>query len=275
MKKIYFIVFLVISLFLSSVPVIGLSEDIPVSIIVNGKFLYTDSAPFIEGGRTYVPLRFVAEAFGIETIDWDGEHQVVYIKHEGKKIFLGIDRKIAVVDRQLFTLEKPAKLVNGRTMVPLRFIAETFDCKIEWDALTYSVVLTKENLVVPTASIANINYTREDILWLAKIVTVEARNLSYEGKLAVANVVNNRKKSTAFPNSIYDVIFQIDYHVQFPPAHKSGFKESTPTLDSILAAKMALNGVNNIDRCLFFNNRPFRSKANDLYKVIEGEYFYY
>jgi spore germination cell wall hydrolase CwlJ-like protein len=89
-------------------------------------------------------------------------------------------------------------------------------------------------------------------------------------------VVLNRKKSPYFPDTIHDVIFEVDTgYVQFPPAHRSGFRETEPDNKSIIAAKMALEGINNIGDCLYFNNRPFKGKDKDLYKIIEGEYFYY
>jgi len=69
---------------------------------------------------------------------------------------------------------------------------------------------------------------------------------------------------------VYDVIFQKG---QFPPAYKSGFKELVPPDECIIAAKMALEGVNNIGNCLYFNNRPFTSRSGTFYKKIEGEYF--
>ena len=67
------------------------------------------------------------------------------------------------------------------------------------------------------------------------------------GKVAIANVVINRAKSQAFPNTIRDVIFDKTYGKQFPPAHKPGFGEIKPDKSCVIAAKMALEGINNID----------------------------
>lgn len=165
------------------------------------------------------------------------------------------------------------KLIDGTTMIPVDVIAKAFNCDASYQLASAMITVSKDNFVTP--EVLKTNYNTEDLLWLARIVTVEARNLSMKGKIAIANVVLNRKKSTLFPNTIYDVIFQIDYHVQFPPAHRSSFRDSTPSTESIKAAIIALDGYNNISNCLYFNNSPFRSKADDLYKVIEGEYFYH
>jgi spore germination cell wall hydrolase CwlJ-like protein len=114
-----------------------------------------------------------------------------------------------------------------------------------------------------------------DIVWLARICYVEGLDIGYGAKLAISNVVLNRVKDPRFPNTVYGVIFDDDYAIQFPPAHRSSFPTIEPSFESYIAAKNAFDGVNNISDCLYFNNSPFVSRANDLYIIIEGEYFYH
>ena len=108
-----------------------------------------------------------------------------------------------------------------------------------------------------------VSATAQEIMYLACIVFAEAGGESYSGKLAVANVVLNRKKSSRYPNSIYGVISQ---RGQFGPyrngslnrainKYKKGYfsKGNNGYTQSLMAAKSALNGKNNIGKRYSFN----------------------
>lgn len=79
-------------------------------------------------------------------------------------------------------------------------------------------------------------YSSEDMLWLAKIIHAEARGESYEGKVAVGNVVINRVKASNFPNTIKGVIFQKG---QFQPV-RNGSVYNQPGEESIRAANESI-----------------------------------
>ncbi|NLL05936.1 MAG: copper amine oxidase [Clostridiaceae bacterium] len=270
----------------------ALTEQIFVTVKVNDKCIKMDTQPYIKDGRTYVSVRFVAEALGSK-VDWVGEQNKVLISSEEKEeeviddssetvtsavyadeseviqLVIGSNELIAYGEKK--QMDVAPELVNGRTMIPIRFVSENLDCDVKWDELTYSVSIYKEGVVVPEELIENRWYTDEDLLWLARIIHVEVKGLSINGKVAVANVVLNRVKSPQFPNTVYDVIFASG---QFPPVKKPGFKELVPSKECFIAAKMALNGINNVEDCLFFNNVPFKSNNITLYQRIDGEYFY-
>ena len=104
-----------------------------------------------------------------------------------------------------------------------------------------------------------LDYSKEDLKLLACLVYAEAGNQSYEGKLAVANVVINRVKSSKFPNTIKDVIYQPG---QFTVVKNGSLAKqlkkydnysSKSQLQAIKAAKAALEGENNIGNRLYFN----------------------
>ncbi|NLP34011.1 MAG: SH3 domain-containing protein [Clostridiales bacterium] len=104
------------------------------------------------------------------------------------------------------------------------------------------------------------SYSDEDLKLLACLVHAEAGSQSYEGKLAVANVVLNRVKSSKYPNTIKNVIYQ---RGQFSVASSGSLKKqlnnysnykSNSQLLSIKAAKAALEGDNNIGNRLYFNS---------------------
>lgn len=101
---------------------------------INGESCSLDAAPFIKNGRTLVPIRFIAEAFGA-TVQWDGINKTVTIilDSKGIKIILRIDNEIALVNNKEMTLDVPPTIKENRTFVPLRFIAEAFGSEVQWD----------------------------------------------------------------------------------------------------------------------------------------------
>ncbi|MDD4614672.1 MAG: stalk domain-containing protein, partial [Caldisericia bacterium] len=107
---------------------------------VNGQFVKLDAPPTIINGRTMVPLRFVSETFGAE-IGWDGNEQKITLIYYGKTVQLWIGRSTAIVNDDPMILDAPPTIINGRTMVPLRFCAETFGAEVGWDGSTQTITL--------------------------------------------------------------------------------------------------------------------------------------
>ncbi len=244
-----------------------------ISIQVNGKEVHPDSDPYIENSRTFVPIRFVAEALGIEEISWDEEAETAVLGNNDITISLPYGSHIARVNSTGMKLEAPINIWDDRIFVPVRFIAETFDCTVQWDAKNY-IINIKSN-----ASIADTSYTQEDLYWLSRIVESEAPQEPYEGKLAVANVVINRKDSSGFPNVIKDVIFDTSggFYQFSPVLHGTIYND--PSEESIQAAKEALEGNNNIGESLFFLNPRkattfWITTARTFYKTIHHHDFY-
>lgn len=252
----------------------GLTEQIYITIKINGSPIFVDTNPYIKQSRTFVPVRFVAESFNM-TVGWIQEEKKAILKDDSHTIEMWIDSNKLIVNNEEIVMDVNVEGFNGRTMVPIRYLAEIKDFEVRWNDYTYTVELNKEGASIPASNISNRPYSDDDIIWLARIVHVEGRNLSIDGKVAIANVVLNRTRNPAFPNTIYSVIFDNEYVKQFPPAHKPGFKELKPDEACVVAAKMALEGINNIDKCLYFNHRPFSNKSDDLYRIIDGEYFYF
>jgi hypothetical protein len=107
-------------------------EIIPV--IVNGqKVKFPDTEPYVdENGRTMVPVRFVSEMLGAD-VKWDNETRTAIIKTSDKNIIMTIGSKTPTVNGQAIELDTAAAMVEGRTMVPLRFVSEALDSKVTWD----------------------------------------------------------------------------------------------------------------------------------------------
>lgn len=97
------------------------------------------------------------------------------------------------------------------------------------------------------------DYTQNDLYWLSRIVHAEAEGESYQGKVAVANTILNRVKHKEYPNTIYGVIFDKKFGIQYSPT-ADGRIYNTPNTDSIRAAKSALEGYNNVGNSMYFYN---------------------
>jgi N-acetylmuramoyl-L-alanine amidase len=252
----------------------GIEPHAYITIKVNGNIVRTDTPPFLEDGRVFVPVRFVAESLGMD-INFDSvSKKVEIICNEDIIEVWSADNKI-VVNGNTDGSEAVIQIMNGRTFVPLRTIAENLGVEVKWDPVTLSVQLFKENISVADEYVHGRSYTDEDLLWLSRIVTIETGWQCFDAKLGVANVVLNRVSSSIFPSKIYDVIFDTNYTVQFPTAYYERFPTLEPNAQSIMAAKMALEGINNVENCLYFNYVPFKWKRSDeLFAIYDGEYFY-
>ncbi|MBQ3112406.1 MAG: cadherin-like beta sandwich domain-containing protein [Firmicutes bacterium] len=102
--------------------------------LLDGEPLLLDAQPELVEGRTMVPLRLVAEALGA-AVAWDGEARCVDIAYGGQllKLFVGVAAE---------GLDVPPYIKNDRTMVPLRYIMETFGADVSWNAADKSITIT-------------------------------------------------------------------------------------------------------------------------------------
>lgn len=248
--------------------------EVNVSLKLNDHYIESDEPNVLIKDTTYLVARTLVKALG-HTIEWNSEERKVTIVTDQKKIEFIVDENLVYVNGTVVETEKKPFIRNGRTYLPLRIVAEYLGCAIKFDQKTYTVHLTEETVEeIPEEFTYTPSYTEEDLKWLSKIVEVESDNNDLEMMLAIANVVTNRVEDPRFPNTVKGVIFEVNSHVQFPPAHKSSFQAVEPSLYSKIASKNALEGENNIGNALFFNNQPFRSKSDDLIEIINGEYFY-
>lgn len=117
-----------------------------IEVILNGSYIAFDQPPVIVNDRTMVPLRAIAEALGA-SISWDGATSTITITKGGNVITMAVGANTAHItyfDGAVYdaALDAPAALINARTLVPVRFIAETLNVQTEWDAGARTVLLT-------------------------------------------------------------------------------------------------------------------------------------
>lgn len=122
-----------------------LTVGLPTMKILPDRSVLLDSPPIIVGGRTLVAIRPVVEALGGE-VAWSAPDRKVTIAQGSHTIELWIDKSAATVDGRgiLIDTSSPSvapKIVSGRTMLPLRFVAETLGAKVDWEAVTKKITI--------------------------------------------------------------------------------------------------------------------------------------
>lgn len=122
-------------------------------VFVNDSLImFADQNAKIVDDVTLVPARGVFECMG-NKVSWDGDTQtvtvesdtgvrVVTIKIGSDKMEVDTFKNIMEVDKQEYTLEVPAQIMNDRTMIPLRAVSEAFDSEVKWDQDNYRVDIT-------------------------------------------------------------------------------------------------------------------------------------
>lgn len=109
-----------------------------IQVIIDGHQLEFEVAPTIIEGRTLVPVRTIFEALGV-LVEWDSETKMVIGTTDSIEIRFPVDQLIAQKNGEDIKLDIPARIIDGRTLVPLRFISESLGCNVEWDQDTKTV----------------------------------------------------------------------------------------------------------------------------------------
>lgn len=115
-----------------------------ISITLNGSPLnFTSVKPYQDdtSGRVMVPVRALMENLGAK-VDYNNETKEITITKDDSKIILIADDTKANVNGVDLTLDCPATVINSSTYVPLRFVSENMNLKVDWNSQTNSVTLT-------------------------------------------------------------------------------------------------------------------------------------
>jgi len=142
MRKRFLGILLVVLLLLSTTIIEGTSSRNigQITVMLNGKILSFDQPPIIENGRTLVPLRAIFEALGAD-VDWNQSEQTVTAKKDDIKITLKIGCDILVKNGEEIKLDVPAKIIGGRTLIPVRAVSEAFNAEVGWNQQTRTVII--------------------------------------------------------------------------------------------------------------------------------------
>ncbi len=197
-------------------------------------------------GITYLPLRAVASAIGAR-VNYDSSTRTMTVSG-WHLTFTATDGNYTSYanGRPLFAFSPNVIMSNGRMYVPASVIGRAFGMAADTEGSEVGLKGQYNPIGAPY-------YTEDEVFWLARIITAEAGGESLLGQIAVGDVILNRVRSAAFPNTIYGVIFDRRYGVQFSPV-ANGTIYNTPTYTARLAAKICLEGTSLSDNAMYFHN---------------------
>ena len=251
MWKKFFILFFVLMSFSFSC----YSEDIIVDVVINGNFADFDlSYAHIINNKTYIPLRKISEILN-KDVTWDYTNQSA----EVEDVIFYKDKNYYAKNLKTYYLNDCPVIKDNTLYVGARDFFDIFDIDFSWDQEYYCINIDNENINLLPSQI-KYDYTNDHIYWLSRIINAESEGETLLGKIAVGNVILNRVKSDEFPNTIYTVIFDTKYAVQYEPVINKTIY-NTPSYESIKAAKLSLNGFNVVADCLYFFNPKTASSS--------------
>ena len=202
----------------------------------------------------------VSSAVVEEIIDDEGNTANVVLETLSMKVSVKTPY-IAANGRYLYAKDSIVML-DDCVAAPIRMLAKVFNIDVDYDAEAQAVLLTHGKGAEAYIRPGDSYYDADTLYWLSRIIYAESGNQILDGKIAVGNVVMNRVNNPLFPNNIYDVLNQKN---QFSTA--SSLSKRTPNSESVLAAKLVMDGAQVVPNALFFaraglscyasKNRPY------------------
>lgn len=152
MKKILSVIALILCMCMAHISVMANNGSVEISFRVGDSTLKingvdtTVETPYVVGdGVTLVPVRVITEAFGAK-VGWIEETETVTLEYPDVNIILQIGNRVAEVNGKAVTLLAAPELTEaGYTMVPLRFISESFGAEVSYDEISEAIKVVKQS----------------------------------------------------------------------------------------------------------------------------------
>jgi len=197
---------------------------------------------------TYVALRSFGELAAGTTATWDAASKSAFLSGNSLSLTAVEGGSYMIANGRYLYSERTPLISDGKLYVPLRPLAKALGGEVSWNGDTEQAVYRSTGSIIEPGSSY---YDADELYWLSRIISAESRGEPLIGQIAVGNVVLNRVRSEEFPNTIYSVIFDRKYGVQFTPvANQSIYME--PTESSMIAAKIVLDGYSISEDILYF-----------------------
>ncbi len=116
-----------------------------IKVMLDGQELTFDVPPQAIDNRTMVPMRKIFESMGA-VVAWDGNTQTVTATKDDITVIMQIDNKVINVNGESITLDVPPQIVDTRTLVPARAVADSLNAKVDWDGETKTVIINYKTL---------------------------------------------------------------------------------------------------------------------------------
>ena len=241
-----------------------------------------DGAPFsgsvqVKNNTTYVGIRkFATDLDPLASVTYNADTRTLTARTGALTLTCTDGSNYIVSNGRYLYYDQPIFMKNGTMYAPIMQLYRAFGAGIRWSDSLHGFAVTRGSGGITSGS----SYYRSDeVLWLSRIISAEAKGEPLRGKIAVGNVILNRVANRAFPNTIYGVIFDKKNGVQFTPA-ANGTVYATPTEESIIAAKICLEGYTVSTGILYFVNpekapNSWASKKRPYFGKIGNHAFYY
>lgn len=208
---------------------------------------------------TCVSFRSFVDAItdGEAEVSWNPSTQTAEAVIDGVRISATVGKPYIVANGRYIMCGTDNYVLDGRVMTAVRPLSKAFGAGVKWYPGTCRVSVGNMTKMIKSG---NEFYDKDDLYWLSRIISAESKGEPFYGKLAVGAVIYNRVHSDDYPDSIYDVIFDMKNGVQFTPA-KNGTVYDTPTEESVIAAKICMEGYRYREDILFFCTTEIRYKC--------------
>lgn len=144
---------------------------VPLTVHVDGRYVATDVDPYVSNGRTYLPLRAAAESMGA-AVTWDNNTRSATVSKDGTVIRCSVGSTVFTVNGVSRYNDAAPQIVGGRTMLPIRPIAEALGGSLAWDGTTASVTIDTPAADAPAPSLpSDVPY---QVRWLVEKYYVPA-----------------------------------------------------------------------------------------------------
>ena len=174
-----------------------------ISVTLDGEQISFDVPPQTIDGRTMVPLRAIFEALDAE-IDWNADTQTVTATRDNTVVVMRVGNPVITVEGTDVRLDVPPLVINGRTLVPARAVAESFGVEVDWNADTQTVILTSQPIVSDRSA--------DELILKTLELSKEANTYRMQGTMSVdmnVSVPGEAPVREQFDMSI-DGVFQYD-----------------------------------------------------------------
>ncbi|SDW04400.1 stage II sporulation protein P [Paenibacillus sp. CF384] len=129
---------------LTCTPTASYAAPATIKLFLEGQQLSSTVAPRMVNQTTMVPIRVIADSLGVN-VTWNKKSQIATLEGDKTTIVLPINGTYAIQDGKMLRLEQPPIVINGVTLLPIRFVAENLGLLVKWDASAYAVRLWRTN----------------------------------------------------------------------------------------------------------------------------------
>ena len=244
-------------------PVVQVSADENISLTVNGKSVETQVPPTIIDGRTMVPVRDIFEACGAK-VNWDANTKTITGEKGNTTVVMQIDSNMLFINEKVTEMDATPVIIDGRTLAPARYVAESFGGIVDWNAEDKVVMIdvddSDEDVTETTTEETTVTEETTEVTTVTE--TTEATTVTETTTVAEPSdmIVNAVRSDLQKAMGTYSL-------GSYATAGK--FKTTVMKQTTDNWASMATTAV---DKKYVAANKPLYYRINNCYKVIDELY---